>query len=399
MKSNVRYISLFSGIGGLEHADQAPLLYCERDPACRRVLQARHPKASISEDVQDLLSPPEADFVVGGWPCQDLSIAGNQAGLSGKRSGLFFEMLRVAKAANAHTLIGENVPNLLDINEGRDFQTVLDALCEAGYKHVGWRVLNARAFGLPQERRRLFIVASRTPSHARAIHATIPELPTNRHADAFGFYWTGGTRSICFSTGYVPALKIGAADEKGRAPVAVLVDHEARKLSASEFLSLQGFGTLPTNDLAPSTILRMAGNAVALPVGRFVISAVMEQLPASGTRTSFGYMTEAGVLEDGIVWSISHAPTPLASNLRDFLSPSSESLSPQACAGLIVRSVRSGVKMPRELFDVLLKQSAAHQAKLRPSRGDSFRALADLGTRVSTYSKELPTIPQVSTVH
>ena len=85
---------------------------------------------------------------MGGWPCQDISLAGTLGGHARWRSGLFFDMLRTAIAADAYTLIGENVPNLLTINNGNDFQVVLETLSEAGYPYICWRILNARQFGL-----------------------------------------------------------------------------------------------------------------------------------------------------------------------------------------------------------------------------------------------------------
>lgn len=111
--SNVRYLSLFSGIGGLEHGSIPPLLYCEQDAACQTVLRERQPNVEIIGDVRDLTSPPKAEIVVGGWPCQDLSSAGILGGINGLRSGLFFDMVRIAKECKAHTLVGENVPNLV----------------------------------------------------------------------------------------------------------------------------------------------------------------------------------------------------------------------------------------------------------------------------------------------
>ena len=144
-----KYLSFFSGIGGLEHPDYPPVLFCEKDGLCQRVLQFAHPEVPIVGDICLLQTPPSADYVVGGWPCQDISQAGQLAGIRGEKSGLFFEMLRAAIAAGAHTLIGENVPNLLSINNGNDFQLVLDTLTEAGYSHISWRILNARQFGLP----------------------------------------------------------------------------------------------------------------------------------------------------------------------------------------------------------------------------------------------------------
>ena len=361
-----QYISVFSGIGGLEHPSIAPVIVCERDPDCQTVLARRFSDAIISPDISNLRPTGTVDVVAGGWPCQDLSSAGTLGGISGARSGLFFEMLRVAKESGAHTLVGENVPNLLTINRGRDFNTVLDALVGAGYVNIGWRTLNAREFGLPQERRRLFIVASTEPARAAAIHAELPHFGSATSAgSSCGFYWTGGKRSICFLKGCVPTLKIGSTDNKGRAPVALFVNGRIRKLTPQEFLRLQGFATLPVEGLAASALLRMAGNAVAAPMGHFVMNSVSKSSAPSGVRTAFGVITESGLLDGGLTWAIEHSKVQLATNLDEFLDDSaSGSLSAQAAAGLIVRSIRAGNPMPRELFDALFQLSADRSGKL-----------------------------------
>jgi hypothetical protein len=314
--------------------------------------------------------------------------------LDGNRSSLFFEMLRVTVDSGAHTLIGENVPNLLSIGGGSDFQRVLKTLQDAGFPHIAWRVLNARAFGLPQERRRLFIVASRHQKHANALHAKLPDFPKSRaRKQPAAFYWTGGKRSICFSVGFSPALKIGSTDNNGRAPVAVFDGVKIRKLNAREFLRLQGFDELPTHGLSDSTILRMAGNAVPPPMGHFVVSSVLTGARAEGIRSGFGIVTQSGCIETDMHWSIDHKPPKLATNLADFLDADQNGglLSPQAAAGLIVRSARSGKPMPAELYDALYALTRDRTAKLRPSRANSFLALDELLPNLEKYRATLPT--------
>ena len=92
-----------------------------------------------------------------GWPCQDLSVAGLRKGLAGERSGLFWEVIRFAERLRPRWLLLENVPGLLSANNGRDFGIVLSALDDLGYG-LAWRVLDAQFFGVPQRRRRVFIV-------------------------------------------------------------------------------------------------------------------------------------------------------------------------------------------------------------------------------------------------
>ena len=109
----------------------------------------------------------------GGFPCQDLSVAGKRAGLAGKRSGLFWEICRLLDETRAQSFILENVPGLLSSNEGRDMAVVLEALVELGYC-VAWRILDAQYFGVPQRRKRVFLVGClgddwRTPAKILAL--------------------------------------------------------------------------------------------------------------------------------------------------------------------------------------------------------------------------------------
>ena len=155
--------SLFAGIGGFdlgfEQAGFATAWQVEINDVCRAVLADRFPHAAQFADVRTVL--PElwhTDVIVGGFPCQDVSTMGKRAGLAGERTGLFFDAVRIVRQLQPRFLVLENVHGLLSSNDGRDFETVLATLAQCGY--VGyWRVLNARYFGVPQNRRRVFVVA------------------------------------------------------------------------------------------------------------------------------------------------------------------------------------------------------------------------------------------------
>jgi len=391
------YLSLFSGAGGFEHPELTPILVCERDPACGRVLRRRIPGATLHTDVVALKNEaPSAEFVVGGWPCQDISSAGSMLGLDGERSGLFFDMLQTARRAGAHTLVGENVPNLLSVNKGRDFERLLAALSDAGYPFVSWRMLNARQFGLPQERNRVFLVASRHRELALSLHAAQPDLlpqAVHKSPRAASFYWTAGGRSICYGVGYTPALKIGASDGKGRSVVAVLLDGIARKVSAEACARLQGFDAADFTGESKTDIVRMAGNAVPIPMGEFVLRHVFAgtdgpvRFLGTGSPLEFSKFADAGFYEDRAVWTIDNPRGPLATNLDDFIAgDDGELLSGQAAAGLIVRTMRSGKELPTALFDALLARSH-ERTSYRGSRSNSFAVLDQ--SDVATYRQNL----------
>ena len=181
------FVSLFSGVGGfdlgLERAGWRCVAQVEWDPQCQAVLARHWPDVPRWADVVDVSGHdlPPADVVAFGSPCQDLSVAGKRAGfVDGGRSNLFFEAIRIIKEMRNATgtlprfVIWENVVGALSSNGGGDFAAVIDALAEIGAMDIGWRVLDARYFGVPQRRRRIFVVADLAGRCAGAI-STEPE--------------------------------------------------------------------------------------------------------------------------------------------------------------------------------------------------------------------------------
>jgi len=164
-------VSLFAGVGGfdlaLERAGVEVVAAVEIDKHAKGVLAHRFPHTQLFDDVttvtgKDLTDAgfvPSRGIITGGFPCQDLSVAGKRAGLAGKRSGLYWEIIRLVEELSPQYIVLENVPGLLSSNGGRDMGTVIGALSGRGYR-VAWRVLDAQYFGVAQRRRRVFIVAS-----------------------------------------------------------------------------------------------------------------------------------------------------------------------------------------------------------------------------------------------
>jgi DNA (cytosine-5)-methyltransferase 1 len=112
------------------------------------------------EDLINAGFTPRTGIITGGFPCQDLSVAGKRAGLAGERSGLFWEIARIVDETQTEYFIIENVPGLLSSNKGADFGVVIGTMADLGYS-LGWRVLDAQYFGVPQRRKRVFIVGRR----------------------------------------------------------------------------------------------------------------------------------------------------------------------------------------------------------------------------------------------
>jgi DNA (cytosine-5)-methyltransferase 1 len=167
----VKAVSLFAGVGGfdlaLERNGIEVVASVEIDKKAQDVLRRHFPNSTIFGDITEVTGEqlinagftPNDGIITGGFPCQDLSVAGKRAGLAGKRSGLFWEICRILDETRAQNFILENVAGLLSSNHGRDMAAVIEALVKRGYR-VGWRVLDAQYFGVPQRRRRVFIVGS-----------------------------------------------------------------------------------------------------------------------------------------------------------------------------------------------------------------------------------------------
>lgn len=162
-------VSLFAGVGGFDLALQRNgvkvVASVEIDKKAQDVLRRHFPESTIFGDITGVTGEqlraagfePSNGIITGGFPCQDLSVAGKRAGLEGSRSGLFWEICRLLDETRAQNFILENVPGLLSSNGGKDMAVVIEALVERGYR-IAWRVLDAQHFGVPQRRRRVFIV-------------------------------------------------------------------------------------------------------------------------------------------------------------------------------------------------------------------------------------------------
>jgi DNA (cytosine-5)-methyltransferase 1 len=156
----MRVLDLFSGIGGfslgLERAGMTTVAFCEIEEYPRRVLAKHWPHVPIHRDVRELKGADvgAVDVICGGFPCQDISVAGKGAGLAGERSGLWVEYARLVGELRPRYVIVENVAALL----GRGIGTVLGDLAALGYD-AEWHCISAASVGAPHLRERIWIVA------------------------------------------------------------------------------------------------------------------------------------------------------------------------------------------------------------------------------------------------
>ncbi len=158
----MRYVSICSGIEAVTLAAK-PLgwqadWFAEMEAFPSAVLQHHYPDIENKGDITEInIGNETTDLVIGGTPCQSYSIAGNKQGLDDPRGQLVREHIRLAAEMDARWIVWENVPNSLSVNGGRDFRTILRWMDDFGYQ-CAWRVLDAQYFGVPQRRRRIFLV-------------------------------------------------------------------------------------------------------------------------------------------------------------------------------------------------------------------------------------------------
>jgi DNA (cytosine-5)-methyltransferase 1 len=296
----MRVASFFSGIGGFDLGFQRcgheVVFQCEIDAFCARILHQHWPLVPRETDVRhirDAKSVPEAEIWCAGFPCQDVSPALRSArpGLNGERSGLFHPFAKLVRQSRPEIVVLENVTGLLTSHHGRDFLTIVRELQGCGYA-AAWRVLNSQFFGLPQYRRRLYLVAWRG-SPRKAARALFDEERAGPH--------TAVTREET-----IAPLKIGVGDER-TGPVVqklayclaatagrhtgndwsrtyVAYPRAARRITPGEAERLQGFPTDWTRISCPEGTARQSDSPRYAALGNAVSVAVAEWL---GRRLNF----------------------------------------------------------------------------------------------------------------
>lgn len=167
----LRFIDLFAGIGGIRYGlEQAAkdmgietvcVFTSEIKPYAVSVLQENHPAETISGDITkiDTKNIPDFDILCAGFPCQSFSSAGKRQGFADTRGTMFFEVERILRDKRPKGFILENVEGLVNHDEGKTLQVIIDRLAGLEYK-FDFRVLNSKYFGVPQERKRIYIVGS-----------------------------------------------------------------------------------------------------------------------------------------------------------------------------------------------------------------------------------------------
>ena len=279
--------SLFAGVGGfdmgMEQAGWECKFQVEWDKHCRSVLDRHWSDVEKWGDVRNVDGRflPPVDCIIFGSPCQDLSQAGKRAGIDGWRSGLFFEAIRIIKEMRDATngtfprwAIWENVAGALNSNRGADFGKVLDTMAEAGAVVIEWKMLDSKYFGIPQARRRIFLIAgfvsdSTDPSATQIFPINQSTNGYIHKGDQISFYQTHGSLDQ-FAVGFTPPLKTVAT------VCVVSSTLQPRQLTPLECERLQGYPEDHTRWRADGTEqsnaqrYKQVGNGVTTPVAKWV---------------------------------------------------------------------------------------------------------------------------------
>ena len=182
------FISLFAGVGGfdlgMEKAGHKCVAQVEWDKNAAGVLKHRWPDVPLFCDVSKVSADdlPDCEFISYGFPCQDLSIAGQRKGLDGKRSGLFYEATRLirelrTRGCGLRFAVAENVGGLFSADDGVALARCIRELLDSGARETGWRLLDSQYFGVAQRRKRVFIVSDFGGESVDEILAITESLP------------------------------------------------------------------------------------------------------------------------------------------------------------------------------------------------------------------------------
>ena len=371
-RARLSVVGLFAGIGGIElgfqRAGHDSALLCEIDLHAKAVLEERFPDVPLVSDIRDIPALPAADVVAAGFPCQDLSQAGRTAGIAGRQSGLISEVFRLIEDPERAPkwLVLENVPFMLQLDRGEAMRFLTESLVELGYAWA-YRVVDTRAFGLPQRRQRVILVASRVADPRSVVFADDAQavVESTEDATAFGFYWTEGTRGLGWGIDVVPTLK-GGSTIGIPSPPAIWLAGEGfvGTPDIRDAERLQGFDSDWT---APAAVgargmgarWKLAGNAVSVPVAEWlgrrlaepgVDRTAKQPLARTARWPTAAYGDARGVQQV----EISRWPAAISSQgLRAFLNYPLKPLSARATGGFLRRARHSTLRFtPGFLEDV-----------------------------------------------
>lgn len=390
--NRLKVVGLFAGVSGLELgfglAGHSTIALCELDPAARAVLDSRFPGVLVHDDVRTFQLPDKVEALTAGFPCTDLSQVGRRIGITGQASGLIAGVLdlvaRKRRARRPTWLVIENVPFLLRLGRGAGIKYLTDRMSELGYRWA-YRVVDTRAFGIPQRRRRVFLLAGLNDDPRTVLFADETTFSVPAHPDdtpPVGFYWTEGNTGIGWAPDAVPTLK-GGSSLSIPSPPAIWLSQRIATPHITDAERLQGFPsgwTAAAAELVGSDRPRwkLVGNAVSVPVARWIGSRLSDPgdvvVDDLGPRRDRRWPDAAwGETRDGVpvVCVVAASDFPVRKELPSvaaFLHSEATDLSPRATIGFLSRLLRSRLRqrdlMPfvRALRDHAIAQGAPRHA-------------------------------------
>lgn len=308
----IKLLSLFSGIGSFEKAlknldiDYDLVNYCEIDKYASKSYSLIH-NVDESKNLKDVTKvdtstlPNDIDLITYGFPCQDISIAGSQKGFKDEkgnttRSGLFFQALRIIEDTKPKIAIAENVKALVGKRFKREFQTVLDSLSDAGYNSY-WKVLNAKDYGVPQNRERVFIVSVRKDidnfffsfnfPDPKALDRNLEDLLEKNVSSYYDVTQPSMIKRL--KQGRLKVIKDlcnTITTKQVRCPNAGVIDRgngKYRYLTEKECFRLMGFDgedcdLLRKNGISKTQLYKQAGNSICVDVLEALFSYIYKEL-------------------------------------------------------------------------------------------------------------------------
>ncbi len=328
MTNGLVYLDLFSGTGGFALGLQQAGIpvskhyFSEIDKHAIANYQYHFKHAIYAGSIEQIKKIQQPDLVTFGFPCQDLSISGNRAGLEGKRSGLFFEAMRIIREYKPRVFIFENVTGLFTSNQGKDFEVVLETVAHLGLYECQWQLLNSGWF-LPQHRQRVYFVGILRSQprctvfpfrESDAVFESITQRTEKTFQEKIGanslpvkyFSYDNLGRGKFSQNGkvYNPMVKAPTLTLGG--DIKIFLPEGIRKLTPLEYERLQGFPDnwtqfgLYGNEVKkiPMTYrYDLCGNAVSVPVVREVMNRLKPLLVDSTTN----YTIVEGISEKEMV--------------------------------------------------------------------------------------------------
>lgn len=315
--------AFFSGVGGIElgftNTGKFRVLYAnEFDSNAIITYRENHPEThlderDIHEVTKDMTVVPEANLVIGGFPCQAFSIAGYRKGFEDERGDLFFELLKIINEKKPEVIFVENVKNMVTHDHGNTFKVIREALVMSNY-FIKWKVLNGKDYGnVPQNRERIYIVgfkskkayeSFRFPEKIALTNKLDSVIDFNLEADEKYYYdekktpfWDKLYPNITSQdtvyqwrrqyvrenkSGVVPTLTANMGTGGHNVPLILTNDGRIRKLTPKETFNVQGF---PSNFKLPNIsngqLYKQAGNSVVVPVIQRIAEKIDEALRKS----------------------------------------------------------------------------------------------------------------------